>query len=408
MKDGKKLSKLSNKSPRKASRRVYLDYASTTPIDKSVLREMKPFLDEHFENPSSLYKEGVENNKIIINARAGVARSLHALPDEIVFTGSGTEADNLAILGVVKASFKLIKKPHIVISAIEHPAIIELQNEIKRMGAMISVVYPKTNGIIEPKEIQKNLRQNTVLVSVMYANNEIGTIQPIKEVSKVIRFYRKQKAKDSQLPYFHTDASQAANYCSLNVSELGVDLLTIDGSKIYGPKGIGVLYIRRNTAIEPIIFGGGQERGMRSGTENLALIVGFAKALDLVNKSRVKESARLTILRDWAIKEILKKFPEATLNGDLKLRLPNNINICFPQLDSEYAVIKADAFGVLISAASSCRTLSENTTSYVLENIGSIECAGSSLRFTLGRDTTMTEIKILLKLLPKIVLNYNF
>src|ERR1035437_1535607 len=391
-----------------SNKRVYLDHASTTPLDKRVLISMRPFLEGKFENASALYKEGVENARALADARTIVARNLSSQPDEIVFTGSGTEADNLAILGVVKASFKTFKNPHVVISAIEHPAIMELQDELKRIGAEVSVVYPETNGIVEPKEIQKNLKHNTVLVSVMYANNEIGTIQPIKGIAKTIRYYKKAKSnklKANPYPYFHTDASQAANYCSLNVLQLGVDLMTLDGSKIYGPKGIGVLFAKRGTKIEPIIFGGGQERGLRSGTENLALTVGFAKALILTTHLRGKESIRLTKLRDVAIKKILNDFPEATLNGDRESRLPNNVNICFPGMDGEYAVIKADAFGIMCSTASSCRTLSENIRSYVLEAIGNISCAESSLRFTLGRSTTKKEIDILLKFLPKIVKN---
>ncbi len=385
-------------------KRVYLDHASTTPIDESVSRAMKPFFSQQFYNPSALYQEGVKAKGILDDARKEVATVLHAQPDEIVFTGSGTESDNLAIIGIVRASKKLIPKPHIIVSSIEHPGVLELVSEVRSLGGEVTLVGPDSRGIINPELIRKALTINTVLVSIMYANNEIGTIQPIKEITKVIRHFKKNKKKNIQFPYMHTDASQAANYCSLNVLQLGVDLLTLDGSKIYGPKGVGVLFCKRGVLISPIVFGGGQEKGLRSGTENLAYIVGFAKALTLTQKIMDSEVIRLTKIRDITIQKILKAFPTAQINGDWILRLPNNINMCFPGIDGEYAVIKADALGILCSTASSCRTLSENLRSYVLDAIpGGKKCAESSIRFTMGRSTTLQDMNYLLTVLPRIV-----
>jgi len=400
--------------------RIYFDYASTTPILPEVVKAMTPYFSKDFYNPSALYKEGVAVAKVLKGARADVAGVLSALPDEIVFTGSGTEADNLAILGVVKASLAQIKKPHVIISAIEHPAIMELVPEIKKLGGEVTIVPVDADGLVSASSIQKALKSSTVLVSIMYANNEVGTIQPIKDIAKTIRYFKKAKSNKLSAnyasrhdlliayPYFHTDASQAANYCNLNVLQLGIDLMTLDGSKVYGPKGIGMLFVKRGTNIHSIVYGGGQERGLRSGTENVPLIVGFAKALSVVSKSSREESSRLIKLRDKAIHKILSTTKGAILNGDAKERLPNNINICFEGLDAEYAVIKADALGILCSGASSCRTLSENSRSYVLEAMqkeGARDCADSSLRFTLGRGTSSSEIRTLLRLLPRIIEN---
>ncbi len=395
----------------KKTERIYLDHASTTPVLPEVVKAMAPYFSKQFYNPSALYKEGVLVARALKEARGEVARTLSALPDEIVFTGSGTESDNLAILGVVKASIRVVKKPHVIISAIEHPAIMELVPEIKRLGGEVTVVPVDADGLVSPSSIQKALKSSTVLVSIMYANNEVGTIQPIKEIAKTIR--HSKKSKNSKLttnnyPYFHTDASQAANYCNVNVLQLGIDLMTLDGSKIYGPKGIGMLWVKRDTPIESIIFGGGQENGLRSGTENIPYIIGFAKALSIVSKSAESESKRLSKLRDSAIRAILKNHGGAVLNGSSTERLPNNINICFKGIDAEFAVLKADALGILCSGASSCRTLSENSRSYVLEAMqkdGMNDCADSSLRFSLGRNTTTHDIRTLIKALPKIIKN---
>ncbi len=388
---------------RKKQKRIYFDYASTTPVDPRVLLAMRPYFSKSFHNPSALYREGVEVRNVLENSRKRVAAVLHGHSDEIFFTGSGTESNNIAILGIVTEARKHITKPHVIFSSIEHPAVLGLKDEIERRGGSMSIVPVDSQGIVDLKYLKTIINKNTVLVSIMYANNEIGTIEPIREIAKIIRDFRKSPKTPSSYPYFHTDASQAPNYLSLNTLSLGVDFLSLDGSKIYGPKGIGVLWARRGVNIAPVVFGGGQEKGLRSGTENLPSIVGFATALEIARSMSEKETKRLTPLREKIIREVLKSVPGSSLNGDLKERLPNNINICFPDMDAEYAVIVADSLGILCSTASSCKSLKEDLHSDVIEVLGGIECAKSSIRFSLGRGTKTEDIKILLNTIPEMV-----
>ncbi|MDD4988810.1 MAG: cysteine desulfurase family protein [Candidatus Pacebacteria bacterium] len=382
-------------------KRIYLDYASTTPLDKEVFEAMKPFFSENFENPSSLYTGGVSAKKAVADARKSIGGEFGVRAEEIIFTSGGTEANNMALLGVFRSAKKKISKPHVITSVIEHPSILEVCKQIEKEGGEITYVPVSENGIVNPKDIAKVLQKNTILVSVMYANNEIGTIQPISEIARLIRQFQKDYGVKIA---FHTDASQAANYLPLKVDSLGVSLMTLDGSKIYGPKGVGVLYKKKEVSIEPILFGGGQEVGVRSGTENVPGIVGMAKALEKCAQIRSSESARLTGLRDFLIAEILKKFPKVTLNGDQVRRLPNNVNICFPELDAEFAVIKLDEAGIACSSTSACNNLSENPFSYVIGALPDKKgCERSSLRFTLGRETVKTELDNVLKILSKIL-----
>jgi len=378
-------------------KRLYFDYAATTPIDARVVKAMRPFFSKKFANATALYKEGVEVKQALTDARKQVAAILNASYKEVFFTGSGTEANNLAILGVIGR----YAHPHVVTTTIEHPSVLEVCKEVERRGGEVTVVPVDERGVVSARSIAESLKENTVLVSVMCANNEIGTIQPLKEIAKKIREHRKKYLHSKIV--FHTDASQAANYLPLNVASLGVDLLTLDGSKIYGPKGVGMLYVKNGTDISPILFGGGQEGGIRSGTENMAGVVGFAKAFSITDESREKESKRLLVLRDMLIEKIAKAFPSSTLNGDQSERLVNNVNVCFPGVDAEFVVIKLDVEGVACSYSSSCRTLSENNRSYVLEAIGRGCCAESSLRFTLGRATTAKDIDRLMKILPRVL-----
>lgn len=388
----------------KKRNKIFMDHASATPILPEVLAVMRPFLTSQFANPSAIYERGVEASNALERARADIAKILHAHSNEIVFTGSGTEADNLAIFGTVEHSRKQIKRPHIIVSKFEHPAVLEAAEKLERNGAEITYLFPDKDGFVSPIDLKKELKGNTVLVSIMYANNEIGTIQPIREIAKVIRNFRKSQLRrpTSQLPYFHTDATAAANYLSLNTVGLHVDLMAIDASKVYGPKGAGILFVRRGVGLLPQIVGGGQEGGKRSGTENIPAIIGAAKVLSIIEKDKEKESNRLIKLRDFAIEEMLKIFKGAKLNGSLKNRLPNNINICLPNLDSEFAVIKLDTLGIECSSSSSCRSLSENSNSYVIEAIGSKKCAEHSLRFTFGRNTTKKDVGMLLRTLRKL------
>jgi len=390
-------------------KRIYLDNSATTPVDKRVEKSMLPYFRKEFGNPSALYKEGIKAREAVECARRGVAESLDAHPDEIIFTGSGTESDNLAILGTLgtpTTKLAKLRKPHVVTSVIEHPAVLEVCKTLERNGE-VDVTYVGVNdkGVIDYKEVKEALRPETVLVSIMYANNEIGTIQPIRDIAKVIRGWKKQYG--SEYPYFHTDACQAMNYLDMKVLPLGVDLLTVNGSKIYGPKGVGALYVKRGICIDPIIHGGGQERGLRSSTENVFAIVGFAEAVKMAGELREKEFTRLTELRDYFIKEILVKIPGSVLNGDKEERLPNNINISIPHIDSEQLVIELDAKGVAVSAQSACKSR-DNGSSYVIMSLRESQGQKSlqdegSVRFSLGRDTKKKDINYVLKVLPEII-----
>jgi cysteine desulfurase len=377
-------------------RRIYLDYASTTPTDPAVLKAMLPYLKTSFHNPSSLYTEGVGAKKEVEKSRKACAEILSAHADEIIFTGSGTEANNLALLGFLAQFESKKQKFHFVTSVIEHASILEVFGEIEKRGHEVTYIGVGEKGIVDPKEVKKALKENTILVSIMFANNEIGTIQPIREIAKIVRHFRKE---NNSPIVFHTDVSQAANYLDLNVELLGVDLLTLDSSKIYGTKGVGMLYKKRRVNLSPIIFGGGQEKGLRAGTENVAGIVGFKEALQIANKIKEKESKRLTSLREYGIKKILSAFPDSSLNGDEFKRLPNNINICFPHIEAEFAVLQLDAKGISCSSVTSCKSLSFDSSSYVVEALGKKECATRSLRFSLGRYSTKSDLDYLLKAL---------
>lgn len=388
-----------------AMKRIYLDNAATTPVDKRVEKSMRPYLRKEFGNPSALYREGVTARRAVDDARRSVAQMLSAHPDEIVFTGSGTESDNLAILGVLNPlggwTPKSVK-PHIVTSAIEHPAVLEVCKALERDNiADVTYVGVDERGVVNPKDVKEALRPETVLVSIMYANNEIGTVQPIREIAKVIRGWR--KTHGSKYPYFHTDACQATNYLDMNVLRLGVDLLTFNGSKIYGPKGVGALFIKKGTDVAPMIYGGGQENGLRAGTENVHAIVGFAQACKIAEEMKEKETARLTDLRDYFIKNLLSNIPGSILNGDENERLPNNVNISIPNIDSEQLVIELDTKGVAASARSACKSR-DYESSYVIMALGRkpLENEGG-VRFSLGRDTKKKDIDYVLKVMPKIV-----
>jgi cysteine desulfurase len=382
-------------------KRVFLDYASSTPVLKEVEQEMAKYKSATFYNPSALYSEALSAKEALSLSRNKIANLISAQKNNIVFTSGGTEGNNLAILGVFEAHKKDNFIPHFITTSIEHPAVLEVFKEIEKRGGEVTIVPVDVDGIVKSKDIKDSIKENTVLVSVMYANNEIGTVQPINEIAKTIRDWRKNK--NTKLPYLHTDACQAPSYLDMNVLRLGVDLMTVDGIKIYGPRGIGFLYVRDDVSISPIVFGGGQENGLRSGTESIAGIVGLSKALEVVVKDREKESKRLEELWHYAVDNILDSFPTATLNGHHKNRLPNNINVCFQGLDAEFAVIALDVLGVSASYSSSCRTLKEDSSSYVISNMGKEECSMSSLRFTMGRGTKISDIDFLLKALKKVV-----
>ncbi|MFH1346679.1 MAG: cysteine desulfurase family protein [Spirochaetota bacterium] len=376
-------------------KQVYLDYAAATYIEPAVLKKMRPYLGEFFGNASSLHSLGQISKNAIEKSRRETAGILGVSPEEIIFTGSGTESANLAIFGIARANKKFGN--HIIVSKIEHKAVLESAKALEKEGFKITYLNVDKNGIIKLDELKKALNKKTILVSIMYANNEIGTIQPITEISKIIRNFKGEKS----LPFFHSDSCQAAGVLSLGVKNLGVDALTLNGSKIYGPKGVGCLFLNKNIKIEPIIVGGSQENNLRAGTENPALIVGFAEALKLAEKMRIKESRRLTALRDYFIKNIFKSIKDCQLNGDVKKRLPNNINLLFSGVEGEALILRLDLHGIFASTGSAC-TSSDFTVSHVLSALGiKKELVHNSLRLTLGRKTTKENLDYVLKTLSR-------
>ncbi|MEN9613759.1 MAG: hypothetical protein RLZZ347_66 [Candidatus Parcubacteria bacterium] len=384
------------------TKRIYLDYASTTPVDTRVVRAMKRYQSQDFGNPSSIHAEGVVAKKVLMDARKKVATLFSAHPDEVIFTSGGTEANNLAILGTLYELEKKgvsISKMHAITSVVEHSSILECFKQLQSRGMWVDFALVTEKGIVDLKAFKKLLRPETVLVSVQYVNNEIGTIQPIREIAKLLRHQQKMKGKKILL---HTDASQAGQYLDMNTQVLGVDLLTIDAHKMYGPKGVGALFVKRGVALAPLLFGGKQEGGLRSTTENVAGVVGLSEAFALSVALRDAETKRLSALRDYFFKSVQKMVPRICINGDLDLRLPNNINISIPGLDAEYAVLQFDAEGVAVSTKSSC--LTNESLSYVVFALGGDkERASTSLRFAFGRDTTKEKIDQVLLILKKIL-----
>ena len=368
------------------------------------IKAMLSYFENGYGNASSFHSVGKAAKDAMTMAREAIAKILNCRIMEIIFTSGGTESDNLALLGAARANRD--KGRHVIVSAIEHPAVLEACKKLEKEGFEINYLPVDKEGIVKLDELARALRKDTILVSVMYANNEIGTIQPIKEIAKIIRDKR-QETRDKggvpAIPYFHTDACQAAGALDLDVVKLGVDMLTFSGSKIYGPKGIGVLYTKKGIRVEPLIFGGGQERGLRSGTENIPAIVGLAVALELAQKERGKEDQRLAGLRDYFIEGILKSIKGSRLNGSAARRLPNNINVYIPKVEGEAMVLYLDSKGIYASTGSACHSTSLRP-SHVLLGIGMRpEQVHGSLRFTLGKATGKDDINYALKVLPGIV-----
>ncbi len=378
------------------AKRIYLDHASLTPIDPRVMREMKAYSGPEYANPSSIYKEGVTAKKALEKARASAASFLHAHQGEIVFTSGGTEANGLALEGAGRAAHRNgIQKPHIIISAIEHSSIMETADMLEKHGVEVTRIPVNAGGTVSAEEIRKAIKASTYMVSIMTVNNEIGTIQPIREIAKAVRWARTNVTK-TRYPLFHTDAAQAMLYENLNVDQLGVDLMTLDGGKACGPRGIGALYVRRDTPIEQIIYGGGQESGLRSGTENIPAICGFAKALEIAAEEKAPETARLQELKRYFMAELLKIRPDIRANGAGPAS-PHILNVSIPGIDNEFFVLRLDAKGVAASTKSSC--LRDMEGSYVLAAIGADSKA--SVRFSFGRWTKKGDLKAALKILAK-------
>ncbi len=381
-------------------RNVYLDYAAATPLDSQVFSAMEPFLKDSFANPSSLYVAGQKAKKAIEDTRNQIANILHTQKDTIIFTSGATESCNLAIRGVASQ-----KKGHIITTSIEHHAVLESINELQKAGFTITYIQPDENGVVNVSAIEKAIRKDTVLISVMYANNEIGSIQPIADIGRMILRWRKKN--NTAYPYFHTDASQIPGNATLDVEKLHIDLLTASGAKIYGPKGVGILYKRRGIALQPLMFGGSQEFGYRSGTENTPAIIGFGTALEKIVKEQEKTVQQLAQLRDYFWQCIQKHIPDCAINGpglgNTTERLVNNLHIHFSGIHAEALLLYLDAYGISVGIGSACTTDNTNP-SHVLLAIGKTQKeATSSVRFTLGKHTTKKDIDYVMKYLPDLV-----
>lgn len=406
-----------------APRRIYADYAALTPVAPCVLRAMNEvYMAESVSaaNPSALYREGVRAERLVQSARESIARHIHAHADEIIFTSSGTEANNNAILGVVAHAQRMQKGSasapvHIIVSAIEHSSVLEAARALEQRGVAVDYVPVDAYGIVDVQLLKKMIRPETVLVSVMAANNEIGTVQPIAEIAKLVRHARAQNP--AGYPLFHSDACQIAQYVPIRVEGFGPDLITFDAHKMYGPRGIGALWIRRRfkDQCDPIMFGGGQERGLRPGTESVPAIVGFARAFEYVCRDQEAEVARIEELREFFVSGIKKRIMPlvagAAITGHELERLPHIVHMTLPSIDTEMLVLQLDAWGVACSTKSSC--MRDEAESYVVRALGAAgdnydvesarQRAQHTVRFSIGRATTKKSIVRILNILEKAV-----
>jgi len=371
---------------------IYLDYAATTPADPAVVQAMIPYFHDAFGNPSAIYSYGQEAKSAIEKARSTIASLIGARDEEIVFTSGGTEADNYTLKGVAFANQK--KGNHIITSAIEHHAVLESCKFLSKIGFKITYVPVDKYGLVDPDQVKKAITDKTILISVMHANNEVGTIQPIAEIRWI--------AREAGV-YLHTDAVQTAGHIPTDVNELGVDLLSISAHKLYGPKGVGALYIRKGTKLMTFMHGGGQERGRRASTENVPGIVGFGQAAELAKQTLKTEMGRVTTLRDILITGILNKIDRIHLNGHPVKRLPNNVNISVEFVEGESMCLNMDMAGICASTGSACSSASLEASHVLLAmGLDPVQAHGS-LRFTLGKWTTNEEIDKVLEILPRIV-----
>lgn len=379
-------------------KKIYLDNAATTPVHPEVLAAMAPYFSDQFGNASSIHSFGQVARSVVDAARREIAQFLNCKSTEIIFTSGGSESDNLAINGVVESlKSKVESKPHVITSAFEHHAVLDTIIELEADGVIeATYIKPSSDGLIGAESVKKAIKKNTLLVSIMYVNNEIGTVQPIRAIGQMIE--KENKTRDSRI-FFHTDAVQATEYFEMNVDYLHVDLLSISAHKIYGPKGVGLLYVRSGTPIKHQIVGGGQEYKKRAGTENVPGIIGFAKAIELIDRSK---NERLKKLRDRLIDGLLK-IPNSRLNGSQEERSPANVNISFLNAEGESILLNLDMEGIAASTGSAC-TSGSLEPSHVLSAMGlpPEECHGS-VRFTLGRQTAAEEIDKVILVMKNIV-----
>ncbi len=397
---------------KKEKNNIYLDYTAATPVREEVIKEMQKAF-QFFANPGSLHKDGLEAKKFLSLCRERIARSLRSRADEIIFTATGTESINLAIRGVVNNFLQNNKdvKPHIITSKIEHSAVLETFSALEKEGLVeVSYISVDEKGSVNLKEFKNLLKEETILVSIIHAHNEIGTIQDIKEISKAIRHFKKFEKGDAKsvYPLLHTDASQSFAFTEIEMNTFPVDLLTFNSSKIYGPKGVALLFVRKGTPISPIVFGGSQERGLRAGTEDLVSISGFTKAIELIALERKDESARLKNLQDYFFKKSGEVFGDKLrINGSREERTPNNINISFKNFESELLVIELDAKGISVSSKSACDESAGDESSVMIELYPGEDARIGGLRISLGKYTKKSDIDYLLKSLEQILEKYK-
>ncbi|MFC1711075.1 cysteine desulfurase family protein [Patescibacteria group bacterium] len=384
-------------------KKTYLDYAATSPVDPQVVKAMLPYWTLDYGNPSSPHSWGSKARSALKKSRNLVAKFLNCKSDEVIFTSCATEANNLSLKGAVE-SWQQVNKgktPHIIVSSIEHHCVLDAALHLQKQGVKVTFVKVDKSGLVNPKEVEKILSKNTVLVSIIFGNNEIGTIQPIAEIGLMLKKYKDK----NNYPLFHTDAVQAVQYLDLNVNRLHVDLLSASAHKFYGPKGVGFLYIKKGTSITKQQDGGSQEFAKRAGTENTAGIVGLAKALELVLKHKSMEVKRLTTLRDYLIKKLLFSIPDIQLTGHAKKRLPHIASFVVPGAEGEAMLLHLDDKSIAATSGSACSS-GELKPSHVLLSLGiKPEVAHGSLRFSLGKYTTLKDIDNLIKVLPNIVRN---
>ncbi len=369
---------------------IYLDNAASTVIHNEVFQEMIPFLKEQYGNPSSIHHSGRIASRAIQKARKQIANLISAKPEEILFTSGGTESNNIALFGITHTN----KGKHIITSSIEHDAVLEPCKKLEKEGFDVTYLPVTRDGLINPEDVKKSITKNTCLVSIMFANNEVGTVQPIAEIAKLCSEKR---------IFFHTDAIQAIGKLEINVKKLRVDMLSISSHKINGPKGVGALYIKSGTEIEPYIFGGGQENGLRSGTENVASVVGFGKACELAKENLRKNILHFKNLRDVLVSKVMKEIPYVSINGHPEKRIPNNAHFTFLGVNGEDLIIKLDEEGIAASTGSACSVRTQKE-SHVLRAMGFLhEQIAGSLRLTVGSMNTISEIENTITVLKRVV-----
>jgi cysteine desulfurase len=378
---------------------AYFDHSATTPVDSRVLKEMLPYFQEKFGNASSIHSLGRISELAVEKARQRVAQALHCDPLEIIFTSGSTESNNLVFKGLI-ASLKTKNKIHIIVSSVEHDSVLEPCADLERQGVAITYLPVKKNGMVDINDLKKSLRKETILVSIMTANNEIGIIQPIEEIGKLL-------AKQKQKIFFHTDATQALNALECDVSKMKVDFLSLSSHKIYGPKGVGALFIKKGSPLKAVQLGGHQENNLRSGTRNVPGIVGLGKAIELAGKERIKNNRKIIKLRNFLVKNILEKISGTVLNTDLSRSLPSHAHFSFLGVEGEAVLLELDFQGIAVSTGSACSSKSLEPSETLIAMGISPETAHGSIRFSLGKNNTQKEVEKVIKILPKIVAKFR-